>query len=530
MPSLAETPQKPSRKARHPRKKSTAQSPAQTPSQNPTHPSMQSHPNAPSAPQFQILRRGDPEVTSTINNNLLVDSTEPATPQRPRSMYEGSTKPPPAGNDSGYGHSEREKKAFGTPKPKPNRTSSPNLTQNGTPLPVSRPGMLTPGRLSATPSRAYAGPTFHASPAASSLPMPKFFSRSVPNVDKTSSLKHMMEENVHDTTSGSEGSPLLESSQPVIKQHFREESPLDVFFRADREAKAKDRAGIPLGSSISHSEDPSVATGPNELDASTCRPSKGVQTHARHPSTGGMFALEMDSESKDHSPGPRTSDYFADSDTIESNPSNDLTEDEIRKEECKTKTLALKRLLFSPPPQYAASSQSNTSMPIEGLGSPAKKECPGPRSPSHHPSASPNGFASAAMNRDQRQAALLALAEKQISNTNGFTSKQPGSSNLRQEMKIPVSPASLDNPEPPTTPTPSRVQNPHPSIRRPQGKGQVSGYVSPYRPFTSSTKQPQRFDEAPVRDPRNTESVEDDLRRILKLDVLSSDGVTGIRS
>lgn len=100
---------------------------------------------------------------------------------------------------------------------------------------------MTPNRTNETPIRAYAGPTFHASPAASSLPMPKYFSKSVPNVDKTSSLKTMMEQEAPDTTSGSEESPSQEISQPAHDHRAREESPLDIFFRADREAKAKAR-------------------------------------------------------------------------------------------------------------------------------------------------------------------------------------------------------------------------------------------------------------------------------------------------
>lgn len=74
-----------------------------------------------------------------------------------------------------------------------------------------------------TPTRqAYAGPTFHSSPAPNELPVPKFFSKSVP-----SGLNEYLTEVPEDLGLTSESSS--QSASPPS-----EGSPLDLLFRADR--------------------------------------------------------------------------------------------------------------------------------------------------------------------------------------------------------------------------------------------------------------------------------------------------------
>ena len=88
--------------------------------------------------------------------------------------------------------------------------------------------------LPGTPSKeqAYAGPTFQASPAASALPMPKFFSKSVPNVAKHStSLDSRM---AGQKTPEQESSPEPDVVSPQPPPRSAQQSPLDVFFNAQR--------------------------------------------------------------------------------------------------------------------------------------------------------------------------------------------------------------------------------------------------------------------------------------------------------
>ncbi|KAK5680787.1 hypothetical protein LTS10_006545 [Elasticomyces elasticus] len=77
----------------------------------------------------------------------------------------------------------KQRQSVATGAPAPAQQAVMGRANGAKPRPVSLGGPLLPA-LPATPAKeqAYAGPTFHASPAPSSLPVPRFFSKSVPNV------------------------------------------------------------------------------------------------------------------------------------------------------------------------------------------------------------------------------------------------------------------------------------------------------------------------------------------------------------
>lgn len=104
------------------------------------------------------------------------------------------------------------------------------------PRPVSLGGHMLPK----TPAKeqAYAGPTFQASPAPSSLPVPKFFSKSVPNVADQSSLAARLEGET--TPEKDQPSPESDVIDPVPRE--TQQSPLDLFFRADKAEKDRTRS------------------------------------------------------------------------------------------------------------------------------------------------------------------------------------------------------------------------------------------------------------------------------------------------
>ncbi|KAK4569978.1 hypothetical protein LTR86_002948 [Recurvomyces mirabilis] len=124
-----------------------------------------------------------------------------------------------------------------TKKPQKVREPTPNGApqQNGQmgkaaaaavkPRPVSMGGPMLP----ATPAKeqAYAGPTFHNSPAPSTLPMPKFFSRSVP--------ARMEGEKTPEKTDSSPEPEVVSPIPPRNAVH----SPLDMFFQADKQERAQ---------------------------------------------------------------------------------------------------------------------------------------------------------------------------------------------------------------------------------------------------------------------------------------------------
>lgn len=139
----------------------------------------------------------------------------------------------------------------------------------------------------ATPAKeqAYAGPTFQASPAPSSLPVPRFFSRSVPNAAGQPSLQARMEG--EKTPEKQESSPEPDIVKPVSRE--AQQSPLDLLFHADQAEKRKSRSGSSMLS-------PEMAT--RRLPA----------TEPRNPFQQGgrsLFLKELDGESEEM-PSPRT--------------------------------------------------------------------------------------------------------------------------------------------------------------------------------------------------------------------------------
>jgi hypothetical protein len=145
--------------------------------------------------------------------------------------------------------------------------------------PVSMGGPMLPG----TPAkeRAYAQSTFQASPAASALPVPKFFgSKSVPNVNVPSSLQARMD-GEKTPEEPQESSPEPEIVSPIKQSHGKSQTPLDMFFMADK--AEKERKSSP---SINLSPDLAVRPPP----ASEHR--NPFQTNRQSPFTRGISEAE----------------------------------------------------------------------------------------------------------------------------------------------------------------------------------------------------------------------------------------------
>lgn len=125
-----------------------------------------------------------------------------------------------------------------------NNNNNQNGEFNGQRMrPVSVGGPMLPG----TPAkeRAYAQSTFQASPAASALPVPKFLgSKSVPSAHGPSSLQARMDgEKTPEQTEDSSPEPDVVS--PAKLPHGQNQTPLDVFFMADK--AEKERKNTPTG-------------------------------------------------------------------------------------------------------------------------------------------------------------------------------------------------------------------------------------------------------------------------------------------
>ena len=120
----------------------------------------------------------------------------------------------------------------------------------------------------ATPKRstAYAGPTFHASPAASALPIPKFFAKSAQRPPSQPESSASSDTGSSPISSPPSPTPVSPSRGLVQDLATRQESPLDILFKADREERARklnsQGNGNPLSPPLLHSSSP-PATSPH---------------------------------------------------------------------------------------------------------------------------------------------------------------------------------------------------------------------------------------------------------------------------
>lgn len=151
----------------------------------------------------------------------------------------------------------------------------------------ARPVSVGGNLLANTPvaEQAYAGPTFQASPAASALPVPKFFSKSVPNITGQPSLQGRLAG--EKTPEEQFSSPESDRVTPVPVRQAQ--SPLDLFFKADRAEKQRTQSG-------SESRSPEVSTRPHPAT---------VPRNPFQQSSRSSLLRELDGDDSDL-PSPRT--------------------------------------------------------------------------------------------------------------------------------------------------------------------------------------------------------------------------------
>ncbi|MCJ1393028.1 hypothetical protein MMC18_005900 [Xylographa bjoerkii] len=432
------------------------------------------------------------------------------------------------------GRKSRNKKVPNNQLTNGNANPSASTTRNNrSPRPETRTTSMTPVKKSTAPSQAYAGPTFHASPAPSALPIPKLFSKSVPVTEKGASLSTMMQDDSSEGLSNKSGddSPTMQNSLRVSQQPIREASPLDFFFNADREEKAKRSSVVTNG----------VSNQGFDQATSTPKAVSPIPEYMRHHSrndTGGstneIFPLEMDASEKS-SPirAMRPLDPSPEARRSESSPSIIRTRSAQTEEQAKAKTEALKRFLLSPQPQSPSSKLASQSGALDYSSSPSPSPLP------HH---SYNLRSTSAMSTPRASAGspgythrtqssdLNVPYPKQSSTTNmkGLPQVRPLSSHLRQEMTADLFP---ELKELPSTPTPSRSYNVYnPTTTQNSHNVQHNGNFSSFTPTAKKFQPEDALKAATGQNGTSVDMMENELRRILKLDSLGSGGATGVRS
>lgn len=235
--------------------------------------------------------------THGSNSQLdMIQSPQPTTPPRtPQKAEQGA--PTQYGAQHTGSDSVSKSRSKGKNRLK-NATTSPAASKNDRNTPPLK-GMQSGGNATSTkpistPSAtAYAGATFHASPAPSALPIPSFLSKSVPDSPDINSLQSRKEE----ASSSGIDSPTPPHAKLAVAQPHREESPLDFFFKADREEKARARSASSFHGSASESGPfslPSDSPHNHHDNPLTNNQGRTRGTHFSGGSTSSLFAMELD--------------------------------------------------------------------------------------------------------------------------------------------------------------------------------------------------------------------------------------------
>ncbi|KAF1998892.1 hypothetical protein P154DRAFT_240857 [Amniculicola lignicola CBS 123094] len=228
-----------------------------------------------SAQNLPSPRPSRPKHQHSKSANQVQPANGQTTPRRPKgnrrnnannvgAQYPNNRTGSPAKNslavqetDSAVMSSEEMQLPTGPRPPKKHTHSQPSTDRVFSPTSIPQASLtdseLGPNDPTATPAKAhgaYAGPTFHASPAPSALPIPKFLSRSVPA--KTMARPASPPEEASDSASPNSPSPPSPSRAPIAVPTRSHESPLDLLFKAHREEKAR-IGSSPESAQVSHS-------------------------------------------------------------------------------------------------------------------------------------------------------------------------------------------------------------------------------------------------------------------------------------
>ncbi|KAI1000053.1 hypothetical protein K3495_g8146 [Podosphaera aphanis] len=202
------------------------------------------------------------ESKMSFTQPLPTSPRTPHTPRTPRTPRRSS------GRDDSEPHEHGSKQRSHKNCSSKKIVTSPIMDkkfQNSSPPNRSQSAGFPSDPINTPPIAAYAGPTFHASPAPSALPIPSFYSKSVPDSHRLKGSKTLINGQISTPPSAhrppSQGlkqeSPLdfffgsknlvnnhISTPPTVLRppsQEFRHESPLDIFFKADREQKERAR-------------------------------------------------------------------------------------------------------------------------------------------------------------------------------------------------------------------------------------------------------------------------------------------------
>ncbi len=248
-------------------------------------------------------------------------------------------------------------------KPKPRNGNKGRAKHASSPGPAKQgrttPPQAAPTKLVADVAAAFAGATFHASPAPSSLPIPSFLAKALdsPSVQET------------DHASREPSPPATDSEAPTPQQRLlpreinRQESPLDIFFRADRAEKERARRAssanilgpnpVPFSPPNQVRSPPEPKTLPGGLFGASNRrpafprnPSSGIPASELDGTPGDTVGPAFSKPYHDRIRAARSNNTTKQADPVQSSPSPPQQDQGIQDLSEK-----LKRFLAIPPPE-----------------------------------------------------------------------------------------------------------------------------------------------------------------------------------
>ncbi|KAL4926105.1 uncharacterized protein BDV17DRAFT_162679 [Aspergillus undulatus] len=444
-------------------------------------------------------RRNQKKTTTPSAQNASTLATPPSSPPGAVSPREAPT------DSSGTIPLSKKKGNRSAKKPRDGTRTSPTSTGK----PNHRHTSSHPSNNITTPHMKdthYAGPTFHASPAPSALPIPSFFSKSFPESDLAPTLEQ--DSDCFEADGDIENTPSKPKSRPFVpQQEERESTPLDFLFKAAVEARKSQSLQSP---------EPSPRARSPQTD------SKAIPHRKYNNDTTRMFPMEMEAPDMYQSEiGPSFAPSYRDRmNALRSASSPSPALQDLDEDQRKAKTEALKTLLLNPRPQRPSSiSQASHDQFNQKHDRPVLS----PMVPPHFatPMRTSSGPPVMKFQWDPpgRNTSQFPYAPRRESHHTHFSSPQ------RHQAQDPTWGNGVLSSNPGNAPHTPR-----------QAYGSPSRDFSPSK-FVGSHQSPNYHSQitykSPVSQklpPVDTKKMEDDLRRILKLDVNTSIPPGGIQS
>ncbi|KAJ5584065.1 uncharacterized protein N7459_003865 [Penicillium hispanicum] len=433
-------------------------------------------------------RRPPKKNTTPHAQKVALLSTPPSSP--PRNMS-------PAGvmtDSSNNLHSKRKPPRSGKKPNNGNRVSpAPN---NGHRQTSSHANVNTP---QVKDSAAYAGPTFHASPAPSALPIPSFISKSFPESDLAPTHETESEPELETT-------PSKPRARPQLVEEDSKPTPLDFLFKAAVQA----RQSNPISSPETTTRVRSPQTDP-----------KPKPHHSRSEGPpGGMFAFEM--ENSEHTRasyiGPSFATSYQDRMNALRSSSSPSQSPDFGEDQRRMKTEQLKHLLLNPRPQKPPSSVSpahdhsvnygerhNINACVPHYATPMRTTSGPPVTLSH-------GFSSVEQQQQLPMPNHSVRSPFPYPQSNGSQQLRNTNSPLRREVPSNAYHSGHST----ASPYGNHYMANHYMANTP-APAPLTGYDSPQPQYASAAFNMPTNSPSPSK-PVDTKKMEDDIRRILKLD------------